>query len=150
MKYPVYVGHKITGAPPEFLAEMERLIVLLENDGCEVLQYASKGGKPLLDVNVYDHDMSCIDRAELFVAVCDHASIGLGMELKHAYTTKKQLRVFVHEQQHLTQIVPDSLKSHGLDSPVVYQRIEDIVATVQVVRFGRYMSPKALRLARIR
>ena len=77
--FKVYVGCCLTTAPEEFKEMVERLKARLRTI-CEVLCFIGKhGGAP---GEIYRHDIDgCIRQCDLFVAICDFPSTGLGYEL---------------------------------------------------------------------
>jgi hypothetical protein len=80
-RYPikVYVGCGLTHAPEEFRNQVERLKAKLD-EVCEVLYFTG-----LVDIpprQAYVHDINkCVYDCGLLLAICDHPSTGLGMEL---------------------------------------------------------------------
>jgi hypothetical protein len=80
MNNRVYVGCALTDAPPEFLEQVEELKWLLRREGYGVMGFLGTvcGTPP----DVYRRDIhGCVAQCDLFVAVGDYSSIGLGYEL---------------------------------------------------------------------
>ncbi|MCF7819923.1 MAG: hypothetical protein K9M44_00425 [Candidatus Pacebacteria bacterium] len=76
----VYVACALTHAPESFKLEVEKFKEKLSKI-CHMLYF-----KGISDKNspreVYLHDIrACVEEAGLVVAICDHASIGLGYEI---------------------------------------------------------------------
>lgn len=120
MKLKVYVGHAISDAPREFLDEMERLKTLLREQDIEVID--RKWGEK---TNV----------CNLIVAVCDYSSTELGMELGGALVGySKTVLAFRNVERGASRSLIRSFLSFGLNSPVVYREIEEIVRDVEAFR----------------
>lgn len=135
METKIYVGHALTHAPEHFLTDMVALKKELRDVGFTVLDFAWKDGKQLLGVSdVYEYDLKQVEKSDLFVAICTLPSIGLGMELERAFQLKKPTLVFTQRTVHLTSIVPHGLNYHGLQAPLGYDGIYEIVDAVKSQR----------------
>lgn len=77
----MYVGCGLTVAPESFRSEVISLKDRLSAD-FSILEFL--GLVNGTNVDVYHHDMKCVADADLFVAVCDFPSTGLGVEIERA------------------------------------------------------------------
>ncbi|MFZ2484800.1 MAG: hypothetical protein WAX80_01900 [Minisyncoccia bacterium] len=76
----IYVGCSLTQAPEGFVRDVENLKVLLREAGHEVADFVGTVAGTATDV--YETDIhKCIADCDLFVAICDFPSIGLGWEM---------------------------------------------------------------------
>ena len=78
-------------------------------------------------MNVYDYDLANVDETDVFVAICDHPSIGLGMELERAFSTNTETYAFCKRGAKVTKIVPDGLIFNNQQPVIEYDTLEDIV-----------------------
>jgi hypothetical protein len=89
-KPKLYIGCSLTYASEEF----RQSIVDLKNtlaDEFEILEFLG-----LVDgtsKQVFDHDAKCVLSSNLFVAICDYPSLGLGVELGIAFQANKKTLV---------------------------------------------------------
>lgn len=75
----LYVGCALTHASPEFKQGVENIKAALK-DEFEVLEFLGLAAGTEKDV--YRHDIhTCVANCDIFVAICDEVSIGLGYEL---------------------------------------------------------------------
>lgn len=78
-KQKLYVGCGLSNAPESFIGYVENLKTGLETD-YNVLRFIGKGAGT--DQDVYQWDIhECVANADLFLAVLDYPSTGLGWEL---------------------------------------------------------------------
>jgi hypothetical protein len=84
----LYVGCALTHVPGHFLTQVTILKQGLRNKGFEVLEFLGVvAGTPR---DVYQQDIGeCVEKCDFMVAVCDHSSIGLGIEMNHALFVRK-------------------------------------------------------------
>lgn len=136
MAKKLYIGCALTHAPEEFRTMIWDLRERFRSHGFDILEFGWKNGGTLPGVNVYEHDMSKLDEADIFVAVCDYVSIGLGMELEHFSEQSRDpknsrtIKVFLKRGTRLTKIVPDMLLLRGLPEITLYDDPEEIVENV--------------------
>jgi hypothetical protein len=77
--FSLYVGCALTHATEEFKQNVQTLKDRLR-EVCHVLEFI--GLVNGTEKDVYDHDINvCVRGCNLFVGICDQASIGLGYEL---------------------------------------------------------------------
>jgi hypothetical protein len=121
-KYKVYVGCGLTHAPQMFKDSIEALKEKMRKiEGVEVLCF--------LDViegtcrDVYNHDInSCIRECDMFVAILDEPSTGLGYELAVQLEDRKKPALgLAHRSCRVTRLVLDPDVS-GYE----FKRYEDI------------------------
>lgn len=124
----IYVGCSLTHAPKEFRDEVEALKVSLRELGHEVFDFVGLvGGTPN---DVYRWDIHrCVKFCDLFIAICDYPSIGLGYELGVAVEVHGKKVLAIADQNSLvTRLVL------GIDHPYFefrhYQNLRDIIKFV--------------------
>lgn len=76
----IYVGCSLTHAPAGFVQDVEEFKRSLRERGYQVLDFLGlKGGTAAA---IYRHDIhECVGGCDLFLAICDYPSTGLGYEL---------------------------------------------------------------------
>lgn len=133
-KKKIYVGCALSHAPKEFIDFIFDLKRSIESISFEVLHFGwQEHTGPAKDKNVYDIDVSNVDNADYFVAICDYPSIGLGIEIERAFTSKTPTVAFVKKGKYLSQIVPNGLSSHKMTEPTEYETKEDILKKIKEV-----------------
>ncbi len=130
----IYVGMALTTAPPEFRdifqKELKEKLRLLP--GVTVLDFywvahSELGGA---DVEVYEWDKTQTEQADLFVAIMDYPSIGLGQEIMIRHNTKKPALYFAHTETKISRMFLGFLEAEG-SSLLRYQTADDIVEAVR-------------------
>lgn len=109
-KLKLYIGCSLTHAPEEFKSSVEDLKTRLKAQ-FEVLEFIGLvNGTP---TDVYHHDVqTCVGTCDLFVAICDFPSLGLGYELGTAIEKlHKPVLAVAHRDAHITRLVI------GIDAP---------------------------------
>lgn len=132
----IYVGMALTDAPEEFRTsfhdELKRQLRTLPD--VEVLDFfwTSNGPTAGDDVEVYDLDHQHASGADLFVAMLDYPSLGLGMELmiRHYESPEAKSLFFAGIDRKVSRMVTGYLKR--FNQPLYrYSAIEDIVGMVR-------------------
>src|SRR3989344_7160701 len=110
-RHRVYVACSLTHAPEEFKNFVEDVKERLRSH-CEILCF--KDGEHLGNRGVYEHDIfRCVGTCHLVVAICDHPSIGLGMEIgTQVEGRRKPCLAVAHDDSLVTDIVQD-IPRHG-------------------------------------
>jgi len=100
----LYVGCALTYATEEFKQEVQSLKERLK-EVCHVLEFVGLVDGTSQDV--YHHDINaCVRTCDLFVAICDQASIGLGYELAVQVEDRKMPALAVsHVNAKVTRLV---------------------------------------------
>jgi hypothetical protein len=127
-KKKIYVGCALTQAPQEFRDSVESLKDALREE-FEILDFIGLVGGTATDVYHYDIH-HCTAKCEMFLAICDFPSIGLGYELSFAIEKRgiKTLAV-AHKDAKITRLVL------GIDAPrFEFRRYEDILEVADMVR----------------
>jgi len=104
-KLKLYVGCALTEAPPEFREEVRQLKEKLKED-YDVLEFLGlTAGTPR---DVFDKDIrENVGTCDFMLAVCDHPSIGVGIELAFAAALhQKPVLVVTRKGKRLTRIIP--------------------------------------------
>lgn len=102
--FSLYVGCALTKAPEEFKQNIQALKERLR-EVCDVLEFIGLVNGTAQDV--YNHDINvCVRGCNLFVGVCDEASIGLGYELAVQIEDRKMPALAVaHFDSKVTRLV---------------------------------------------
>lgn len=129
----LYVGCSLTQATAEFRAFVIHLQGELKKEH-ELLEFV--GLTAGNEAGVYTHDISCVDKADLMIALCDQPSIGLGMEIQRRIDNNRPVLLLAHDKSHVTRMVPGAAKV--VDS-VYFERygdLEDLLGTVNQMISG--------------
>jgi hypothetical protein len=127
-KVKIYIGCSLTHAPAEFKQAVEDLKVRLRPE-YEVFDFL--GLEKGTDQDVYNWDIhQCVEKCDLFLAICDHASLGLGYELGSAIEAfKKPVLAVAHTDAYISRLVV------GIDSPLFsFERYSDLSEIEAVIR----------------
>lgn len=119
-KFKIYIGCSLTHAPIEFRKAVEDLKQSLRPT-YEILDFL--GLRKGTMQQVYQWDIKrCVATCDLFVAICDYASLGLGYELGVAVEAYGKLVLAVaHHNAHVTRLI------QGIDSPLFnFERYADL------------------------
>ena len=130
MKIKIYVGCALTKVPKGFKAEFTRFICGVKDglmtSGYEVLEFI--GLVEGTSGDVYRHDTECVSKCDLFLAICDFPSIGLGIEIGHAIKISKP--TLLTSRWDITRIVPGTAEMEPL---VSYERCSDTDSLLALV-----------------
>ncbi|MCL5784522.1 MAG: hypothetical protein M1142_04185 [Patescibacteria group bacterium] len=107
-KLKIYLGCALTHAAPEFRDSVDQLKDTLRRD-FEVLDFIGLvKGTPR---DVFEWDLNCVRRCDLFVAECTYPSIGLGYELAVAVHANQAILAVAQQDAKVTRLVL------GIDHP---------------------------------
>jgi len=120
----IYVGCALAYSPEEFKRSVEDFKAKL-NKKYEVLEFLGmiKG----TEKDVYDWDINnCVAKCDFFIAICDHASLGLGYEIGVAVEKfKKPVLAVAHTNSRVSRLIL------GVDSPIYefkrYSQLSDVM-----------------------
>ncbi len=102
MKAKLYVGCSLTHAPKAFREDVAVFKNSLKTT-YDVLEFVGlEAGTP---ADVYRHDTECVRSCDLFIALCDFPSIGLGYELGLATELGKPVIAAAHRDAKVTRLV---------------------------------------------
>lgn len=103
-EFSLYVGCALTHATAEFKQNVQSLKERLKKV-CNVLEFIGLVDGTAQDV--YNHDINvCVRGCDLFIAICDQASIGLGYELAVQVEDRKMPALAVaHVDSKVTRLV---------------------------------------------
>ena len=126
----IYVGMALTDAPEEFRTtfQAELKTALRKISDVEVLDFV--GLEKGTAADVYEYDRKCTEDCDLLVAICDHASIGLGMEVVFRHSTKKPLLLFAHKDSKVTRMLLGFAEGEGYVF-TRYENVDEIVSEVK-------------------
>lgn len=102
--FSLYIGCALTHATDEFKDNVQALKERLKKV-CNVLEFIGLARGTALDV--YNHDINvCVRGCDLFIGICDQASIGLGYELAVQIEDRKMPALAVaHVDSRITRLV---------------------------------------------
>lgn len=123
-KLRIYVGCALTQAPGEFRESVESFKNGLR-EHYEVFDFVGLVDGTAGDVYRWDIKR-CVATCDLFIAICDLSSIGLGWELGMAVEElKKPVLAVAHEESSVTRLVLGAPE----DNPhFTFERYNDLVA----------------------
>ena len=121
----IYVGCALTNAPQtfrDFVAMFKR--TLSEHLDVHVLEFLGLTGGTSTDV--YHMDIGNVDKCDVFIAIVDEPSLGLGMEIMRAIMQGKQILCLHHKDTTITRLLLGAgelalctvLQYHDADSAV--------------------------------
>jgi hypothetical protein len=121
----LYLGCSLTHAPKEFREAVEELKVTLR-ETYDVFDFLGLEKGTAQDVYQWDIHR-CVATCDVFLAICDYPSIGLGYELAMAVEKlKKPVFAFAHEDANVSRLIL------GVDAPSFhfarYKELQDIPA----------------------
>ena len=100
----IYVGCSLTQAPDTFKQDVETFKRRLKQlPDVEVFEFVGLVNGTSKDV--YQTDLGNVERCNVFVAICDLPSIGLGMEIQHAGFFNKRTLCLYHEGVSVTRML---------------------------------------------
>lgn len=143
MKRKVYVGCGLANVPQEsrkaFFDLIEDVRTKLATAGFEVLRFRTpphdKGVRDhhITAKEVYEYDMECVKKCDLFLAICDVPGLGLGYELCYTVEVRQIPVLAVHRAEHTI-----SKMIGGITAPnfhmATYENADDIVRALEAVR----------------
>jgi hypothetical protein len=129
-KQKIYIGYNAHGSPRWFRNQVETLEKALERDFKiidikKVEQEAREGAGG----NSYELSMNHLDEADLFVIMCDFASMGLGMEIEHAIEfCSTEIIAFISESKKVSvpNRLAEALESSQYESVHSYTSIDHV------------------------
>lgn len=101
-KKKIYIGCSLTYAPDSFVKEVEWLKNSLRDD-FEVLDFLGLIGATPKEV--FEWDTKCVRECDLFLAICDHPSLGLGYELGVAIELQKPILAVAAEHAKVSDLI---------------------------------------------
>lgn len=119
----VYVGCSLTHASEEFMASVASLKDRLREVGYDVYDFVGLvEGTPL---DVYEWDIGhCVADCDVFIAICDEASIGVGWELCTAVALKKTCIAVAHKDARVTRLL---LGAAEAEDNLRFERYDNLV-----------------------
>lgn len=107
-KPTLYVGCSLNPATDEFIEQINELKAELKKH-FDVLEFV--GTTSGTSTDVYNWDIGhCVKNCDLFVAVCDYPSLGLGWELAVATQLNKQILVVAKRGASISRLVLGAAK----------------------------------------
>lgn len=129
MHLKVYVGCSLTHAPKDFRDKVESLKEHLRSF-VSVLDFV--GLTTGTSADVYNHDIhKCVATSDLFIAIGDFPSIGLGWELgKQVECQKGRTILAVHEDTKLTRLALGAAEVHSFVTVSRYTDLLDLIPEI--------------------
>jgi hypothetical protein len=119
----IYIGCSLTGAPDSSAKEVTRLKEILSAH-YELLEFVGLDYETTAQVYYWDIEHSVRD-CDLFVAICDERSIGLGWELCEAVHLGKPILAVAHSNVKVSGLV---LGAAELKPNMVFSRYKNLHA----------------------
>lgn len=101
-KPKLYVGCSLIHAPKEFITSVENLKLKLAKS-FEILDFFGLTDE-LDSTKIYNHDRKCVLNSDVFLAICDFPSTGLGMEIGFAVENKKNIVIAYNSKSKITRM----------------------------------------------
>lgn len=122
----------LTDAPKEFRARFdgELKAALRALPEVEVLDFV--GLENGTEIEVYEYDRQCTESCDLMIAICDYASLGLGMELVFRHMTGKPLALFAHTEESVSRMVTGFAQKEQIGYHH-FETVEDIITEVKTL-----------------
>ncbi len=102
-KPKLYVGCSLTQASLEFITSVENLKLKLA-ESFEILDFFGLTDEPD-STKIYNHDRKCVLNSDIFLAICDFPSTGLGMEIGFAIENQKNIVIAYNSKSKITRMV---------------------------------------------
>lgn len=126
----IYVGCALTDAPETFVAAVDKLKSQLRSEGFYVYDFVGVVKGTARDVFNWDI-MYCVYSCDVFVAVCDEPSIGLGWELAEAAHFKKPVLAVARQDAHVTRMILGAAELEPHVQFERYQQLSDILPSIR-------------------
>jgi nucleoside 2-deoxyribosyltransferase len=124
----VYVGCSLNDAPAPFVEEVGEFKQKLGSNGYKVLEFIGKVNGTVRDV--YEWDINCVRQCDLFVAVCDFPSTGLGIELNEAVRLEKPTLAVANHNTRVSRMV---LGMAEVEPNITFSRYYNLLAILPEV-----------------
>lgn len=135
--FTIYVGMGLTNAPDEFRKNFHDDLKarLREIEDIEILDFFWTSNSPTAgdDVEVYELDESHAQSADLFVAILDYPSTGLGMEIMIRHTTGKPTLFLAKQGMKVSRMPIGYLKKFDIPR-YSYASVDDIIEKILVMK----------------
>jgi len=127
----LYVGCSLTHAPEQFREGVQTFKNVLRGQGHELFDFI--GLVDGTDEDVYRWDIGhCVRDCDMFVAICDYPSTGLGWEMCEATRLNKPVLALAHEQSCITRLV---LGAAATEPNVIFERYATLLDAVPQVSY---------------
>lgn len=126
----IYVGCALSQAPEHFVKAVEELKTQLRSEGFYVYDFVGVVKGTARDVYNWDI-MHCVYSCDVFVAVCDQPSIGLGWELAEATHFKKPVLAVAHADTRVTRMIQGAAEMEPNVTFERYTELSDIIPSIK-------------------
>ncbi len=133
-KSKLYVGCSLTHAPDDFCEDVNALKSKLK-ETYEVYDFVGKIAGTAEDVYRWDIEY-CVANCDVFLAICDYASIGLGWELNEAISLGKNVIGAAHKDAQISRLV---LGAAGLKPNFKFLRYDNLQGDIPLL-LGKYLA----------
>lgn len=128
MKKKLYIGCSLTQAPKDFIKQVAKLKDSLRKD-YDVLDFV--GLEAGSNKDVYDWDINnCVRNCDIFLAITDHPSVGLGWELAIANELGKPILAVAHKDASITRLLLGAVEACDNMNMFRYEDIDEVRSAV--------------------
>lgn len=118
----VYVGCSLRKAPEALITQVEKFKSSLNDlDDVEVLKFVGLGDYQ--DTDVFSHDIYSVESCDIFVAICDEPSTGLGIEIERAMSLRKPILLPAHQDAEVSKMISGYAK---LQANMTYETYQEL------------------------
>ena len=125
----IYVGCALSKAPQEFVHNVESFKASLREKGYYVYDFVGTVKGTARDVYSWDI-MYCVYNCDIFVAICDEPSIGLGWELAEATRFRKPILAAAHKDARVTRMISGAAESEPNMQFMRYSEMLDLMPSI--------------------
>jgi hypothetical protein len=125
----LYIGCSLAHASAEFLQFIDELKIAVAKD-FEPLTFVGLNPDATAAL-VYTTDIDCAKRADLMLAIADHPSTGLGMEIQARIYLEKTTVIAFRQGTKISRMVLGAVEISPVMSTLPYESIDDIVEVLK-------------------
>ncbi len=100
----IYVGCSLLHATQEFRDNVESFKNSLRNE-YKILDFVGLAGLTMDPQEVFNFDINCVKKCDLFLAECTYPSTGLGVELGVAFALRKPILAIAQKDAKVSNMV---------------------------------------------
>lgn len=133
MNKSIYVGMALTHAPADyrdvFQVELKEKLRLIPNVKVLDFFWVAHGEHAGTNPEVYQWDKDQTEMADLFIAMIDYPSLGLGMEIMIRHQSNKPVLFFLEQERRASRMLLGLIEQSG-NVLHEYQSVDDIIQVV--------------------